>query len=68
MFSNVFAALGIMLMMAVLIIFVFNYYYAIACDEKFGHRFWEMTILSFSVAGISFIVGYLLKLLVGVDV
>ncbi|MDD4759661.1 MAG: VIT1/CCC1 transporter family protein [Bacteroidaceae bacterium] len=67
MFSNVFAALGIMLMMAVLIIFVFNYYYAIACDEKFGHRFWEMTILSFSVAGISFIVGYLLKLLVGVD-
>jgi VIT1/CCC1 family predicted Fe2+/Mn2+ transporter len=66
--ANVFAALAIMLMMAVLIIFVFNYYYAIACDEKFGHRFWEMTILSFSVAAVSFVVGYLLKLLVGVDV
>lgn len=66
--TNVFLALSIMLLLAVLIIFLFNYYYAIACDEKFGHRFWEMTILSFSVAAISFIVGYLLKLLVGVDV
>ena len=59
-------ALCIMLVMALLIIAFFNYYYAIARNESFKRRFTEMAVLSFSVAGISFLIGYLLKAVTGV--
>ena len=59
-------ALCIMLVMALLIIAFFNYYYAIARNESFKRRFTEMAVLSFSVAGISFLIGYLLKTVTGV--
>ncbi|SHJ12920.1 VIT1/CCC1 transporter family protein [Bacteroides stercorirosoris] len=60
-------ALCIMLLMALLIIAFFNYYYAIARNESFKRRFSEMAILSFSVAGISFLIGYLLKTVTGIE-
>ena len=60
-------ALCIMLLMALLIIAFFNYYYAIARNESFKRRFSEMAILRFSVAGISFLTGYLLKTVTGIE-
>lgn len=66
--SNVLIALGVMLTMALLIIALFNYYYSVARGESFRKRFTEMAILSFSVAGISFLIGYALKEFAGIDV
>lgn len=60
--SNVLIALAVMLGIAVAIIAIFNYYYAIARDESFRKRFTEMAVLSFSVAAVSFGIGYLLKI------
>jgi len=51
-----------------LIIFAFNYYIATAKDLNFKARFWEMTIISLGVAAFSFLVGYLLKGALGVDI
>ena len=65
--KNVLLALGVMLGMALLIIALFNYYYAVARGESFRRRFGEMAILSFSVAGISFLIGYALKAITGID-
>lgn len=65
--SNSIMALCIMLIMALLIIAFFNYYYSVARCESFKRRFTEMAVLSFSVAGISFLIGYLLKTLTGVE-
>ena len=65
--ENVLIALGLMLVMALTIIALFNYYYAVARGESFKKRFLEMAILSFTVAGISFLIGYALKTLTGVD-
>ena len=65
--SNTLVALGIMLAAALLIIALFNYYYAIARRESFRRRFTEMAVLSFTVAGISFLIGYLLKTLTGIE-
>jgi vacuolar iron transporter family protein len=62
-----FLALGITLTTAVLIIFFFNYYISVAKDLNFKHRFWEMTIISLSVAAFSFLIGYILKGVLGVD-
>lgn len=60
-------ALAVMLVMALLIIALFNYYYAMARGESFRKRFTEMAVLSFSVAAVSFLIGYLLKIFTGLD-
>lgn len=65
--SNVLIALGIMLVSALLIIAVFNYYYAVARGESFRKRFTEMAILSFSVAALSFLIGFALKKFTGIE-
>lgn len=66
--SNVLIALGVMLATALIIIALFNYYYSVARGESFRKRFMEMAVLSFSVAGISFLIGYALKTFTGIDV
>lgn len=65
--SNVIIALAVMLSMALVIIALFNYYYSVARGESFRKRFTEMAVLSFSVAGISFLIGYALKTFTGID-
>lgn len=66
--DNYYICLGLALAMAVLIIAAFNYYVAVAKGESFRRRFLEMTLLSLSIAAISFVVGYLIRMLFGVDV
>lgn len=68
LFSNAVAALGVMLVFALLVIALFNYYYAVVRSESFRQRFFEMAALSFGIAGISFLIGYMLKYFTGIDV
>ncbi len=65
--SNVFIALAVMLIIALLIIAIFNYYYSVARSESFKRRFMEMAILSFGVAAVSFLIGYALKSFTGIE-
>jgi len=51
-----------------LIIAAFNYYVAVAKGEPFRRRFVEMAGLSLSIAVLSFGVGYLLRVLFGIEV
>ena len=66
--SNVLVALGLMLAIALAIIGLFNYYYSVARSESFRKRFTEMAVLSFSVAALSFLIGYALKEFTGIDI
>ena len=66
--ENYFLCLAFTLLVAVLIIAIFNYYIAIAQEEKFSHRFWEMAILSFTVALISFLAGYGFRIVFNVEI
>ncbi len=66
--SNPFIALGIMLFSVVLIIFFFNYYISVAKDLNFKKRFFQMAIISISVAVISFGIGILVKKFLGIDI
>lgn len=63
-----FVSLGIMLAFVVLIIFLFNYYISVAKSEPFKKRFWQMVIISLSVATISFGIGFLVKILFGISI
>lgn len=62
------AALGTMLVCVLVIILVFNYYISVAKSTPFFRRFAEMAIISLSVAGISFIIGLLVKQFLGIDI
>lgn len=66
--SNPFYSLIASLTIAVLIIFVFNYYISVAKDYDFKKRFVEMASISLGVAGISFMVGILVKYFFGIEV
>ena len=67
LFPNALLALGVMLLAALTVIALFNYYYAVVRCESFRQRFLEMALLSFGIAGISFLIGYILKLVTGID-
>lgn len=61
-------ALGCMLAIVIAIIAAFTYYISVAKGEKFGSKFIEMSVISVTVAIISFVVGILAKKFLGVDV
>lgn len=66
--QNYIIDLIITLTVAVLIIAVFNYYISVAKDEPFRPRFLEMGGLSLGVATFSFIIGYFIRLWLGVEI
>jgi VIT1/CCC1 family predicted Fe2+/Mn2+ transporter len=66
--ENYYICLAITLSTAVLIIALFNYYISVAKDESFRARFLEMAGLSLGVAGLSFVIGYLIRTFLGIEV
>ena len=68
LFENYFFDLAWALTTAVIIIAGFNYYISVAKGEPFRERFLEMAGLSFGVAIFSFILGYFIRIWLGIDV
>jgi VIT1/CCC1 family predicted Fe2+/Mn2+ transporter len=66
--KNYYVCLGCTLAGAVMIIAVFNYYISVAKEEPFRKRFLEMTGLSLGVAAISFLIGFLIRTFLGIDI
>jgi VIT1/CCC1 family predicted Fe2+/Mn2+ transporter len=65
--TNYYLCLACTLGLAVVIIAAFNYYLSVARDLSFRHRFLEMTGLSFGVAAFSFLLGFVMRKLLGVE-
>ncbi len=61
-------AMGIMLVVVVLILAAFNFYTSVAQDLPFKKRFGQMCAISLGVAALTFILGLLVKVFLGVDV
>ncbi len=62
------AAFAVMIAAVLLIILLFNYYISVAKEEPFLRRFGEMALISLSVAAVSFVIGFLAKQILGIDV
>lgn len=60
-FKNPLMALLITLSIALLIIFIFNFYISVAKNMPFKKRFLEMAAISFGVAALSFFIGLLAR-------
>ncbi len=61
-------ALVTMIAIVVALIAIFNFYIAVVKSESFWCKFAEMSLISLSVALISFVIGWLAKLCFGIDV
>ena len=66
--NNIYGSLIWMMANAIIVILFFTYYISVAKEINFKKEFLTMAIISFSVALISFGIGYLIRLLLGVDV
>jgi len=67
-FSSVFVGLLASMFDSILIVFLFTYYISVANDQPFRKRFTEMVILSTVVGIISFGLGYLVRILFGIQI
>ncbi len=65
---GIYFSLCVTLIIAVTIIFFFNFYVSVAKDLPFKQRFWEMFAISMGVAAFSFLIGFLVRTLFGIDV
>ncbi len=63
-----FAALGVMLVVVLLIIAGFTWYISVTQNVSFKRRFTEMAGISFSVAAISFVIGFAVSKVLGIEV
>ena len=61
-------SLIIMLLFVIIIIAAFNFYISVAKDLNFKEKFKEMSLISLSVASVSFIIGILVKKFIGIDI
>jgi len=68
LFQNYYVCLALTLTAAIAIIALFNYYVSVAQDESFKDRFLEMAGLSMGVAAFSFLVGFLIRRFLDIDV
>jgi VIT1/CCC1 family predicted Fe2+/Mn2+ transporter len=66
--NNEIVALVITLVTSVVIIAVFNFYNAVAQNKKFWKNFLKMAGLSLGVATFSFLIGFLIRNWLGVDI
>lgn len=65
--SNVFLALGLTILFAVLIIYSYTFYISVAKNQRFWGKFLEMALISIGVAIITFGIGILIKTQLGID-
>jgi len=66
--TNPYISLAIMMGVVVSIIFVFNFYISVAKDLNFKRRFLNMAAISLSVAALSFGIGKLIQIFLGVSI
>jgi VIT1/CCC1 family predicted Fe2+/Mn2+ transporter len=65
--GNVYLAMGTMLGLSLLVILTYNVYIAIAKGEIIWRRFLTMAGLSLGVAAVSFVIGYLARQVLGIE-
>jgi VIT1/CCC1 family predicted Fe2+/Mn2+ transporter len=66
--TNVYLCLGLALMDAIVIILIFTFYVSVAKEIEFKKRFLEMALISLGIAGLSFVIGYLVNTIFNVTI
>ena len=67
-FTNVYFCLGLAILSSIIVILVFTFYISVAKEVMFKDRFLEMALISLGIACLSFVIGYLVKIVFNVEV
>lgn len=65
--ARVYVSLGITILNAIVVIFFFTFYISVAKDLSFKQRFFEMAAVSLGIAGLTFVIGCLVRTWLGVE-
>jgi len=66
--SDLYFCLGFTILNAIVVIFVFTFYISVAKDLSFRERFLEMALISLGVAGLTFAIGFIIRILLNVEI
>ncbi|MEM2926021.1 MAG: VIT1/CCC1 transporter family protein [Candidatus Bathyarchaeia archaeon] len=66
--TNLYSCLGLSLLNAIIIIFLFTFYISIARDLSFKKRFLEMTMISLGIACLTFIIGFFIRIFLNIEI
>jgi len=66
--SNLYLSLGLVIINAIIIILAFSFYISVARDVSFKKRFLEMMLISLSIAAITFVIGFLARSLLHIEI
>lgn len=61
--NNLYLSLGITILNAIIVIFLFTFYISVAKELSFRKRFFEMALISLGITAITFGIGFLIKAL-----
>ena len=67
-FTNIYFSLGLMLLNAIIVIFLFSFYISVTKDISFWKRFPEMVLISLGVAALAFGIGLLARIFLHVEI
>lgn len=68
MTADVYLSSGWMVINAIIVIFLFTFYTAVAKDLSFKSRILEMTGISLGISLLSFVIGFVIRTYFGVDI
>ncbi len=61
--NNLYLSLGITVLNAIIVIFLFTFYISVAKGFSFRRRFFEMALISLGITAITFSIGFLIKVI-----
>jgi len=68
LFTSLYLSLGLMILNAIIVIFIFTYYLSVAKDIPLRNRFLEMALISLGIAALTFGIGFLMRTFLGIEV
>jgi VIT1/CCC1 family predicted Fe2+/Mn2+ transporter len=66
--GDIYSCLGLSILNAIIVIFLFTFYISIAKDLSFKKRFLEMTMISLGIAFLTFTIGFFIRMFLKIEV
>jgi VIT1/CCC1 family predicted Fe2+/Mn2+ transporter len=60
-FTDLYVSLGLTILNAIIVIFIFAFYISVAKDISFQNRFLEMALISLGIAALTFTIGFIIR-------
>ncbi len=67
-FDNIYTSLGLMILIAIFIIYIFTFYISVSRDASFRKSFFEMALISLGIAAVAFLIGFLARTYLHIEI